>query len=312
MANHQIRAFRAFLIEDTVPFLQEYFQNKIDRGHFQVESSRRWYCKHRERLEQRVDKRTSRDSYWPITVMFHGLSELLLQFQKPEEFPETFLFDSDRLWQLRTGLQNLINLDISWYIFESYVHAQKRYLSVPAETYATFRTRIGSLMEENLEERGSSPLWLKKVHSIALEMARFASAACCGDASGISDEVLNPIEAALEWHLSNESDLFRYFQDAMREKLLTSTMTLAKWYLSLSPLGICESQRNGVNTSPSLAPTTTMSQQQFDIERVAMRWAHMGVLHWRVWGPLLYVRESLSPEDILELQYARISDCAMS
>ena len=286
--------------------------NKIDRGNFRVESSQRWYCEHREKLEQRVDKQISRDSYWPITVMFHGLSELLLQFQKPEEFPETFLFDSDRLWQLRTGLQNLINLDISWYIFESYVHAQKRYLSAPAETYATFRTRIGSLMEENVEERGSSPHWLKKVHSIALEMARFASAACCGDASGISDDVLNPIEAALEWHLSNDSDLFRYFQNAMREELLTSTMALAKGYLSLSPLGICESQRNGVNTPPSLAPTTTISQQQFDIERIAMRWAHMGVLHWRVWAPLLYVRESLSPEDILDLQYARISDCTMS
>lgn len=244
--------------------------------------------------------------------MFHGLTELLLQFPKPTEFPETFLFDSDRLWQLRTGLQNLINLDVSWYIFESYVHAQKRYLSAPAETYATFRTRIGALMEENTEERGSSPQWTKTVRSIALEMARFASAACCGDASGISDDVLQPIEAALEWHLSNESDLFRYFQNAMREKLLTSTMVLTKRYLSLSPLSICESQRGGSHTTSPLTPTATMSQQQFDIERVAMRLSHMGVLHWRVWAPLLYVRESLSPEDVLELQYTRISDCTIN
>lgn len=312
VANHQIRAFRAFLIEDTVPFLQEYFQSKVQSGHFRVESSRRWYHGHRDLLLQTVDKQTSRDSYWPITVMFHGLADLLLQFQKPTEFPETFLFDSDRLWQLRVGLQNLITLDISWYIFESYIHAQKRYLSAPAGTYATFRTRIGSLMEENSNHedwaRGTSPRWLKIVRSIALEMARFASAACCGDASGISDDILAPIEAALEWHLSNESDLFLYFQSAMREKLLTATCTLAKKYLALSPLGICESQR-----SPCFVfPTTTMSQQQYDIERIAMRLAHMGVLHWRVWAPLLYVRESLSPEDILDLQYARISDCTMN
>ena len=245
-------------------------------------------------------------------VMFHGLCESLLQFQKPDDFPQTFLFDSDRLWQLRTGLQNLVSLDISWYIFESYLHAQKRYLSAPAETYATFRTRIGSLMEENSDcdgSRESSPQWLKRVRSIALEMARFASAACCGDAAGVSDEVLAPIEAALEWHLSNESDLFRYFQNAMREKLLAATCALAKKYLSLSPLGICESQRN---PSYYFYHSSTMTQQQYDIERIAMRLAHLGVLHWRVWAPLLYVRESLSPEDVLGLQYARISDCTIN
>lgn len=250
----------------------------------------------------------TQNSYWPITVMFHGLTELLLQFQKPDEFPETWLFDSDRLWQLRTGLQNLINLDISWYIFESYIHAQKRYLSAPAETYATFRMRIGSLMEESSEddcERGSSPRWFKTVRSIALEMARFASAACCSDAANVSDEVLAPIEAAVEWHLSNESDLFRYFQNAMREKLMAATCILAKRYLSLTPLGICESQRACFYHPP------IVSQQQIDIEHIAMRLAHMGVLHWRVWAPLLYVRESLSPEDILDLQYARISDCTV-
>ncbi|PWY86175.1 Tcp11-domain-containing protein [Aspergillus heteromorphus CBS 117.55] len=289
VANHQIRAFRVLLIEDTVPFLQEYFRGKIDRDNFRVESSRRWYLEVRERELRRLEKPTPTEGFWPISLLFRGVSDFLLQFHTPDAFPETFVFDSDRLWQLRSCLQNLINLDICWFIFESYINAQKRYLSAPAQTYATFRTRIGSLMEESDECARGSPVWLKNVRCIALEIARFACAACCREAT-VSDEVIAPIETALEWHLSNESGLFQYFQSSLREKLLAATCATAKRYLNMSPLAICESQRN--------YPQAPMSQQHYDVERISMRLAHMGVLHWKVWAPILYVRESVSPSDV--------------
>ncbi|THC99879.1 hypothetical protein EYZ11_000691 [Aspergillus tanneri] len=289
VANHQIRAFRVLLIEDTIPFLQEYFRGKIERDNFRVESSRLWYLNLRERELRRMEKSAQTDSFWPISLLLRGISESLLQFRSPEAFPETFIFDSDRLWQLRACLQNLINLDICWFIFESYIHTQKRYLSAPAQTYATFRSRIGSLMEENEDCFRGSPQWLKNVRCIALEIARFACAACCCDAM-VSDNVIAPIEAALEWHLSNEAGLFQFFQNSLREKLLAATFNSAKKYLTMSPLAICESQRGH--------PQSTVSQQHYDVERISMRLAHMGVLHWKVWAPILYVRESVSPTDV--------------
>ncbi|PYH93717.1 Tcp11-domain-containing protein [Aspergillus ellipticus CBS 707.79] len=303
VANHQIRAFRVLLIEDTIPFLQEYFRGKIERDNFCVESSRLWYLDVRERELRRMEKPAHTEGFWPISVLFRGVSDFLLQFYTPDGFPETFVFDSDRLWQLRSCLQNLINLDICWFIFESYINAQKRYLSAPAQTYATFRTRIGSLMEENDECLRGSPLWLKNVRCIALEIARFACAACCRDAT-VSDEVIVPIETALEWHLSNESGLFQYFQNSLREKLLAATSATAKRYLNMSPLAICESQRNH--------PQTPMSQQHYDVERISMRLAHMGVLHWKVWAPILYVRESVSPSDVAISQPRAAHDVARS
>ncbi|EAU34552.1 conserved hypothetical protein [Aspergillus terreus NIH2624] len=289
VANHQIRAFRVLLIEDTIPFLQEYFRGKMQRDNFRVESARRWYIDLRERELRAMEKPIQTDSFWPLSLMFRGISEFLLQFQGPDAFPETFVFDSDRLWQLRACLQNLINLDICWFIFESYIHTQKRYLSAPAQTYASFRSRIGSLMETNDDCPRGSPRWLKNVRCIALEIARFACAACCGE-SMVSDTVIAPIEAALEWHLSNESGLFQFFQNSLREKLLSETFACAKKYLNMSPLAICESQRHH--------PQPAGLQQQHDIERISMRLAHMGVLHWKVWAPILYVRESLSPTDV--------------
>lgn len=249
----------------------------------------------------------------PLEALFRGITDQLLQFTPPNEFPETLLFDSDRLWQLRSTIQNLINLEIAWYIFESWVHSQKRYLSARDETYSTFRTRIWSLMEEDGVDLGSPPgsnpdndpdlrggaRWAQNVRCIALEIARFACAACCLDAL-IADEVINPIEDALEWHLSNESELFRYFQSAIRDKVLTTTLHYARKYLPLSPLAICESQRTPppCSTGPAAVPTSTpgpsSTPQQYDMERIGMRLAHMGILHWRVWAPILYLREEIA------------------
>ncbi|KAJ5113369.1 hypothetical protein N7456_001903 [Penicillium angulare] len=338
VANHQIRTFRVLLIEDTVPFLQEYFEGKISRGSFHVESARVWYLGAKDRA-QREDEQKSpvtssppqQDDIKPLEVLFRGISDQLLQFTAPADFPETFLFDSDRLWQLRSTIQSLINLEIAWYIFESYVHTRNRYLSARDETYSTFRSRIWSLMEdgqdtesrvmnsmdeEDPDFRGSAR-WIQNMRSIALEIARFACAACSLD-SIVADEVIAPIEAALEWHLSHETDLFHYFQNAMREKILAATMSSARKYLPLSPLAICESQRvaptssntgplvsTGTSTNPNSHshPTSNNSMQpappqQHDIERIGMRLAHLGVLHWRVWAPLLYLRDEIADLDL--------------
>ena len=45
-------------------------------------------------------------------------------------------------------------------------------------------------------------------------------------------------------------------------------------------------------------PSPVSQQHYYDVERISMRLAHMGVLHWKVWAPILYVRESVSPGDV--------------
>ena len=283
VANHQIRAFRVFLVEDTIPFLQEYFKIKIEREEFQVASSQLWYQDIRARELRTMDHPTQTNGFWPLSPLFQGLSELLLDFHKPLAFPETFTFDEERLWHLRVRLQNAINLEICWDIFKSYIHSQRRYLSAPTQTCATFRSRIGTLMEENEDCIRGSSRWLKNVRCIALEIARFA---CCGDAT-VPDDVIRPIEASVEWHLSKEHNIFQRIQHSLRKKLLEATLATAKRYVNMSPHAICEAQRN-----PSYIPS-----DRYDVERISTRLAHIGVLHWKVWAPLLYVHESVLPTD---------------
>ncbi|GAD93218.1 conserved hypothetical protein [Paecilomyces variotii No. 5] len=288
VANHQIRAFRILLIEDTVPFLQEYFMKRMTTLDFPVESSRIWYLNLRRRELLSLEDRSKIDSFWHIGVLFRGLSDMLLQFDNPRAFPKTFQFDSGRLWQLRTDLQNLINLDICWYIFDVYVQSQQGYMPSQAETYITFRSRIWPLLEENDDGYREASRWQGNISSVALEIARMASVVCHRD-DMVCDSVIGPIERALEWHLSQESSVFELFQTAAREKLLESTFSFAKKYLNMSPLAICESQRPLQSQYGG-----SVSQRHMDMDFIAMRLAHMGVLHWRVWAPILYTRDESS------------------
>jgi hypothetical protein len=41
-----------------------------------------------------------------------------------------------------------------------------------------------------------------------------------------------------------------------------------------------------------------LTSQQLDIERIGMRLGHIGVLHWRVWAPLLYLRDEIATVDL--------------
>lgn len=235
-----------------------------------------------------LEDRSKIDNFWPIAVLFRGLSDLLLQFDNPRAFPKTFQFDSGRLWQLRSDLQNMINLDICWYIFDVYVQNQQGYMPSQGETYATFRSRIWPLLEENDDGYREASRWQGSISSVALEIARMASVVCHRD-DMVCDSVISQIERALEWHLSHESNVFQLFQTAAREKLLESTFTFAKKYLHMSPLAICESQRPLQSQYAA-----SVSQRHMDMEFIAMRLAHMGVLHWRVWAPILYTRDENS------------------
>ncbi|KAE8374116.1 T-complex protein 11-domain-containing protein [Aspergillus bertholletiae] len=300
VANHQIRAFRVLLIEDTIPFLRDYFRSKIERDNFHVESSRLWYQELRERDLSRMEEKPS--SFRPLATLFGGLSDLLLQFHTPESFPETFIFDSDRLWQLRACLQSLITLDVCWEVFQRCVHSLKRHYPTQAQAYATFRSRIEPFMDESEDYRQRSPQWMKNIRCIALEIARFACKPYDCDVTVVPDSVLARIENQLETHLLGESELFQHFQRLWRETLMTATMSFAQQYLGMSPLAICESQRSH--------PHSPVSQQHYGIERIAMRLAHMGVLHWRVWAPILYVRESVSPTDMAMSNLLHMHDMA--
>jgi hypothetical protein len=98
----------------------------------------------------------------------------------------------------------------------------------------------------------------------------------------LDQDVLRLAEDMLESSFTAGSTLFTRFQNCARFRLETDTLELAKRYLLMSPLEICNAQLH----------RTLATRSQFnEFENIAKRVAHIGVLHWKVWAPLLYVRE---------------------
>ncbi|KAK2763956.1 hypothetical protein FQN54_009575 [Arachnomyces sp. PD_36] len=313
VANHQIRAFRVLLIEDTIPFLQNYFLKKIATNKFNAEPSRTWYIDQQEKRRAKGDEtsqqlESGKDKFNPVATLFHGLFDLLLSFDHPTSFPETFHFDTERLLQLRVDLQDLINLEICYYILDSLLSRQGRHHPLQPQIYANLQSRILTLLENSDNGYGShkEPCWQSNIGSIALEIGR-AACIVCGCPS-IPDEVIIVIEKTLDSCFSRDSELFQYYQKSIRDRLEVATFTLAKKYMHMSPLAICESQRArpGFTTGQGQMPPPPPPQHQqqtlqqlrySDHEGIARRLAHIGVLHWRVWAPLLYTREETATPD---------------
>ncbi|KAH8697190.1 putative camp-mediated signaling protein Sok1 [Talaromyces proteolyticus] len=284
VANHQIRAFRLILIEDTVPFLQDYFCRQITSRELKIEGTKAWYQDGQKRIAD-LPKEFATRKFSPVAVLLRGLCELLLQGDDDVKFPQAFQFDNHRLWQLRTEVQNLINIHVCWSIFESmvtntpYGHSYTR-----SHLLSTFMMRISALLNEIDVSSNQGPKLgtrLPNDASIAVEMARLVCEVNRSTGE-VSDEALSTVETALKKSFTEDSFTFRLVQNCVRQQLQHTTYELAQRYISMSPLEICESQR----------ARQLLRSQPSDLGYIATKLAHIGVLHWRVWAPLVYMAET--------------------
>lgn len=107
VANHQIRCLRPLLIQDTIHFEQRYFYKKLDYSRMSIEGSTSWY----QNAKQRYSSNAPR-SFGEMSVLFEGLSRLVLPSGAGSRIPETFQLDHERLLKLRADMLDAINLDI--------------------------------------------------------------------------------------------------------------------------------------------------------------------------------------------------------
>ncbi|KAI1873357.1 hypothetical protein JX265_004979 [Neoarthrinium moseri] len=134
VANHQIRCLRPILIEDTVHFEQKFFNKKILSGKLEPHSAREWY--HLASHECQPNQ-ASRSAFGEMAVFFEALSRLILP-SNPDPFPNTFLFDEERLFKLRSDMLDAINLEICMRVHEKMEKEYRQYNSaIPTPFLAT-------------------------------------------------------------------------------------------------------------------------------------------------------------------------------
>ncbi|EFE41737.1 cAMP-mediated signaling protein Sok1, putative [Trichophyton verrucosum HKI 0517] len=326
VANHQIRAFRVILIDDTVRFLQSDLKKRIAANAIDIQQARRWYLNlgHQPLSKSPYLQHELRGSYAPITPLFIGLFSFLTPFEHPKRLEDIFEFEADRLWFIRADVQDLIGLKICSRVFEMVAKEQGRHRHNPyyQQAKAALPSRICSILDNcsdgmssgfnsrsvNINSPTTNHKWKNNIGLVTLEIAQ-----CICSLGGYSKsntfpdrKTLEYVEKCLDSFFSSPTGQFREFNLSVQGELEEATFGYVKRYLTMTPLEISEDQR------PREYPESTKyaypQRLLPDVDGIAKRLAHVGVLHWRVWAPVLYLRDgpgiTFAPGSNISTMYA--------
>ncbi|KAF3491877.1 SOK1 [Arthroderma uncinatum] len=324
VANHQIRAFRVILIDDTVRFLQSDFRKRMAANAIDISRARRWYLEicHQPLYKSPYLQHELRGSYAPIALLFMGLFSLLVPFEHPKQFPDVFEFDAERLWFLRADIQDLMGLEICSRVFELIAIEQGRHSPFYQQAKAALPSRICCILDNcpdsitaDFDARKYDPStpnandkWRSNIGQIALEIAQ---SLCSLDGSNKNNtfpdgKTLHSVEKYLEFFFTSPTGQSREFSLSIQADLEEATFAYVKKYLQMTPLEMAEDQRP--RQYPDVRKIPCSQQLLVSVDGIAKRLAHIGVLHWRVWAPVLYLHEapgiSFAPGSHMSTMYA--------
>lgn len=282
------------LIDNSVTFLQNYFLSRIASKSIDLRNTEIWYLLTLNQERQHCTVQQPRfGGFEPVRILFKGLLPLLLSSRAPTGFPDTFELEANRLWRLRTQVQDQIRLEVCHSVFRDVLARDFLCSRLPANLYSIIEPKIRAIIENGDLTTNGGYRWEDNIELILLEIARVA--ACytsnCTQVpppSPLSDEtLLQSIRAKLVTGLTHDSPLFRQCHISVWERLETFTLGFAKTYHIMSPLTIANSQESTTQLFLDQKP----KERDVGLIDVAKRVAHIGTLNWRIWAPLVYNRE---------------------
>ncbi|KAH7061364.1 T-complex protein 11-domain-containing protein [Macrophomina phaseolina] len=295
VANHQIRHLRALLIEDTINFEQKYHLDRIARRRILIERSQCWFTQHAITCRSIPADRGARDR--GLRVIVRGLLSLLTSSDRQGSFPETFYLDFDRLRILRAEFRDQVYLGVATETFKSLLRRIGFTRSVPDNYVQALREAVSAIVVVNeVAGTSSNQHWLVNIDNISLEIVRHAlslnGAEACYNA-----ELVEATADRLRYLIRPEFGMVFHEQaSAMRESLTARVMNSTESFVSSSPVDIFNSLINShgssaANTVP--APSFATQEERGGpeagfLDDIARRVAHIAVLHWRIWGSIVY------------------------
>ena len=260
VANHQIRYLRLLMIEDNIHYEQTMMLNLVANG-WDFAEARMWF----------VDSCGCDPTDLPPDVRLRSFTERVIRLVVDDELtiPNTFLHDTERIRALQiqcsfethyracaTTLKNLLE-----------THG----LASPThEVFQRLISRVSALLGQEGTMRSPS------VFPIALEIIRELNRQ--RKVPDLPDNYLvGYVVHLLQGLLDRQSSLFA----SLRYDLGSITLQEIRKLESLSPkqmLDHVESRR--MSMPPESKPCS--------ISIMAKRIAHLTMLHWRIWAPILY------------------------
>ncbi|OCK85330.1 Tcp11-domain-containing protein [Lepidopterella palustris CBS 459.81] len=305
VANHQIRNLRALLIEDTINFEQKYHLSRIARRRINVEIAQRWYSYETHRLRQ-----LSPESFLhkdlgrvQLEVFIHGLIGLLLSNDSRNDFPETFYLDHDRLRTLKSELHDLVYFEICFEIFGLLLKRLGFHGPISHRTRESLRNSLFAIIGEGTGH--SSGWWTANREHISVELVRHALHVR-GYSHSYDGYLVHEADCLLhQVFYSQCPDAFARHADAVEQTILQEILDCTNRHINSSPMEMFNSLIAPSTPPPPppppmsniSAPRPTREQSTSSapdhLTNIVHRIAHIAMLHWRIWGPIVYVL----PED---------------
>lgn len=209
-----------------------------------------------------------------LAIFMHAVVDLVVA--KRANFPPTFEYDVQRLYRLQAEFQDCVRMATYGVIFIQAV-GHLGFIVSPTREVCDNLTRQITDLTGNLDAAVGSATHYE---AVTLQIVRQAYL-YCGNDSLPSDFLLKEMERTLRRASYAHTIEFRQVQAMMFNNLYDLVEDHVISTINLNPWAVID-RLNPMPSDP-YAP-----EEDINLHIVARRLAHILVLHWRVWAPILY------------------------
>lgn len=271
-------------MEDTIPFQQDFFAKRIMDGKVGPELCRDWYDRARQRhlsWSSSSSTPTNEDAY---ASLIYGLIASFFTVPSTSALPKSFLYDLKRLGQLRVDTHDLGHLRMCLIVFDE-LHSWLRSgqaTSISSKVYTQLQSRILDIVDKQTEV--GDP-WQISSASVALEITRAAYEFCGHSQVVVPDCLIQSTLCRMNDLFSAHTSQGMFIWESLQEDLTFKAILHAQIFNDMTPLAVSNAQhqwqqRREQQTSFRPVP---------EVEDIARRVAHVGILHWKIWANLVYL-----------------------
>ena len=251
------------MLDGTVAFEQRDFLSRIEDG-WDPSEARTWLAS-----ERQIRSLPSGAS----TIVAAVTSMIVYD---DDYLPPTFTLDYVRLRSLQTQFQNLMHRAACLRTFAAVLKVLGCNAPIPKSFKNDLFARISTL---TIDQNSRS----EQVADIALEIVRRAYRVCKIPNIPSSTD-LDFAERHLQQNYERTNDNFSELERSLGDELLHLTEQEISIIGNFSPVQIVNHYQPQSSSNSSAKPVTLESE----LLSIAQKIAHITVLHWRVWAPLIY------------------------
>ena len=225
---------------------------------------------------------------------------ILLSNDPSKDFPETFYLDQDRLRALKSELHDMVHFDMCCKVFAQLLQEKNFRGSVSHTAQQDLRNSLFATVGEG--RNYSSRQWIVKIDYVAVELVRHALK-LCGYTHSYEAHLHQKAHGMLRAMLcSSHQGAFACNADILERTILPEILACANRHVNSSPMEMFSTL---IAPSAPPPPPPPPSHMNVVVQRIANeqnpsspsdcltdiihRITHIVVLHWRIWGPIVYI-----------------------